>query len=201
MCISDYKLTTFFYLERFLTKVADDQFSSNYREYLKHNYVPFSREVDWPDIWCFMEVSTKVFTWYGSTKLESIQGICRLSLKMGRGDEQNLWCTVSDGNQYWFQIFRNATSPKQWYLQIDVGRLQIPWIDFSAALKPRSHLHISLNTFHYSRHFLHRRGFLPDKKVVAYHTYNFIYSRGNLLITLSTFFIINLSVIDIASTE
>ncbi len=33
---------------------------------------------------------------------------------------KNLWCTISDGNQYWFQIFRNATSPKQWYLQIDV---------------------------------------------------------------------------------
>ncbi len=32
---------------------------------------------------------------------------------------KNLWCTVSDGNQYWFQIFRNATSSKQWYLQND----------------------------------------------------------------------------------
>ena len=32
---------------------------------------------------------------------------------------KNLWCTVSDGiNQYWFQIFRNTTSPVQWYLQI-----------------------------------------------------------------------------------
>ena len=31
---------------------------------------------------------------------------------------KNLWWTVSDGNQYWFQIFRNTTSPKQWYLQI-----------------------------------------------------------------------------------
>ncbi len=34
--------------------------------------------------------------------------------------KKNLWCTVSDGNHYWFQIFRNATSPKQWYLQIDM---------------------------------------------------------------------------------
>ena len=34
---------------------------------------------------------------------------------MGRGDEQK---PVSDGDQYWFQIFRNVTSPKQWYLQI-----------------------------------------------------------------------------------
>ncbi len=33
---------------------------------------------------------------------------------------KNLWCTVSGGNQYWFQIFRNATSPKQWHLQIDM---------------------------------------------------------------------------------
>ena len=36
---------------------------------------------------------------------------------------KKLYCTVSDGttgNQYLFQIFRNATSPKQWHLQIDV---------------------------------------------------------------------------------
>ncbi len=33
---------------------------------------------------------------------------------------KNLWCTVSDGNQNCFQIFRNTTSPKQWYLQIDM---------------------------------------------------------------------------------
>ncbi len=49
---------------------------------------------------------------------------------------KNLWCTVSDGNQYCFQIFRNATSPKQWSSNRYVGRLQIPWIDFS-------------NSFHY----------------------------------------------------
>ena len=24
---------------------------------------------------------------------------------------KNLWCTISDGNQYWFQIFRNAPLP------------------------------------------------------------------------------------------
>ena len=48
--------------------------------------------------------------------LELIQGTCRLTSKMGRGDEQNLCCNVSDGNHYWLQTSRNTTSPKQWYL-------------------------------------------------------------------------------------
>ena len=34
--------------------------------------------------------------------------------------DKKVWCSVSDGNQYWFQIFRNATSHKQKYLQIDM---------------------------------------------------------------------------------
>ncbi len=50
--------------------------------------------------------------WCGDKVLKSIQGICRLSLKMGRGVEQNtVMYSVSDGYQYWFRIFRNTTSP------------------------------------------------------------------------------------------
>ncbi len=93
-------------------------------------------------LWCIAIISTQILISVGNNVfsivsptsywnfslndiqgwLESIQGTCRLSLKMGRGDEQNknFWCIVSDGNQYWFQIFRKATSPKQWYLQIDM---------------------------------------------------------------------------------
>ena len=45
--------------------------------------------------------------------------ICSWSL-----DIVQTWSTLkveswkSEGSQYWFQIFRNTTSPKQWYLQI-----------------------------------------------------------------------------------
>ncbi len=54
MCISDYIQLTFFYLERFLKKLADDQCSA----------MPFSMEVDWPKIGrltCLMEVLCSTF--------------------------------------------------------------------------------------------------------------------------------------------
>ncbi len=54
-----------FYLERFLKKLADDQRSSVTKRsiyYMKHMCIqPLSLEVDWPDIWCLIEVSTVCF--------------------------------------------------------------------------------------------------------------------------------------------
>ncbi len=55
---------------------------------------------------------------------------------------KDLWCTVSDGNQYWFQIFRNATSPKQWYLQIDV--LDV-FRSLESTLTIKYHINIAIN--------------------------------------------------------
>ncbi len=68
---------TFFYLGRFLKKLADDQYSSITKDsiyHIKHMYIqPFTTIVDWPEIVCFMEVSTMfhicrycIFTWWGS---------------------------------------------------------------------------------------------------------------------------------------
>ena len=52
--------------------------------------------------------------------LELSQGTCRLKFEDGQG----WWTKTSDalyhGNRYWFHIFRNATSPEQWFLQIDM---------------------------------------------------------------------------------
>ncbi len=42
---------------------------------------------------------------------------------------KNLWCTVADGNRYWFQIFRNATSPKQRFIKIYI------YLDFCRSLE------------------------------------------------------------------
>ncbi len=59
---------------------------------------------------------------------------------------KNLWCTVLDGKQYWFQIFRNATYPKQWYLQIDM-------LDVRRSLESTFFFSNSpLNTFHSPTH-------------------------------------------------
>ncbi len=76
ICISDFMQTTFFYLGRFLKKLADDQWSSITKGsiyHIKHIYIqPFTTVVEWPDIRCLMEVSTMfsicrycVFTWDG----------------------------------------------------------------------------------------------------------------------------------------
>ncbi len=76
ICISDFMQATFFYLGRFLKKLADDQCSSITKGsvyHIKHIYIqPFTTVVDWPEIWCLMEVSTMfyicrycVFTWCG----------------------------------------------------------------------------------------------------------------------------------------
>ncbi len=47
-----------FSLEKFLKKLADDQcsFISKGSIYCIHHIPPFSMEVDWPEIWCLMEV-------------------------------------------------------------------------------------------------------------------------------------------------
>ena len=62
MCILDGMQSTFFCLGKFLKKLADSQCSSITKGsiyYIKHMYIqPFSMEVDWPEIWCLMEVST-----------------------------------------------------------------------------------------------------------------------------------------------
>ncbi len=76
--------------------------------------------------------------------LESIQGTCRLSLKMGRGDEQKP-LMHSGGNQYWFQIFRNTTSPMQTMLSSNrywTFADHIPWIDSNNAFSSLQHLFI-----------------------------------------------------------
>ncbi len=76
VCISDFMQTTFFYLERFLQKLADDQYSSITKGsiyHIKHMYIqPFTTIVDWSEIRCLMEVSAMfctcrycVFTWGG----------------------------------------------------------------------------------------------------------------------------------------
>ncbi len=68
--------TTFFYLGKFLKKLADDQCSSMTKGsiyHINHMYMqPFTTNVDWPEIGCLMEVSTLlyicrycVFTWDG----------------------------------------------------------------------------------------------------------------------------------------
>ncbi len=73
----------------------------------------------------------QVELWILEWPLESIQGTCRLDGVWRWAGEmnKNLWCIVSDSNQHWFQIFKNATSPKQWYLQIGMldvcGSLQV----------------------------------------------------------------------------
>ena len=70
--------TTLFSLERFLKKLADDQYSSITKGSIYHIlYIqPFTTIVDWAEIWRLMEVSTMfyicrncVFTWYDSTSL------------------------------------------------------------------------------------------------------------------------------------
>ncbi len=71
--------TTFFYLGRFLKKLADDQcypiikssiYHINHNMYIQH----FTTVADWLENWCLMEVSTMfyvyrycVFTWDGRT--------------------------------------------------------------------------------------------------------------------------------------
>ncbi len=65
MCISDHIQTTFFYLERFVKKLADDRWSSITKGsiyHLKHKSIqPFNMGVDG----CFMEVSImfNIFTY------------------------------------------------------------------------------------------------------------------------------------------
>ncbi len=78
ICISDFMQTTFFYLGRFLTKLADDQCSSITKGsiyHIKHMYIhPFTTVVDWLEIGSLMEVSAMfyicrycVFAWNGRT--------------------------------------------------------------------------------------------------------------------------------------
>ncbi len=65
ICISDPMQTTFFYLGRFLKKLADHQCSSITKGsiyHIKHTYIQlFSMEVDWPEIWRLMEVSAMFY--------------------------------------------------------------------------------------------------------------------------------------------
>ena len=62
MYISDYmQTTTFFYLGKFVKKLAEDKLCSSITEdrmYHKINvHVPFTIVADWPEIVCLMEVS------------------------------------------------------------------------------------------------------------------------------------------------
>ncbi len=79
ICISDFMQTVFFYLEKSLKKLADDQYSFKIKEsiyHIKHMYIQhFTTVVDWAEIRCVMEVSTTccrycVFTWYGRLALQ-----------------------------------------------------------------------------------------------------------------------------------
>ncbi len=64
MCILDHMKNTF--LGKLLKKLADDQCSSITKGsiyHIKHRYIqPFSMEVDLPEIWSLMEVSTMFYT-------------------------------------------------------------------------------------------------------------------------------------------
>ncbi len=66
ICISDFMQTTFLYLERFLKKLVDDQFSSiPFRKavssiYETHIHTTFYHSSDLTRIWGLMEVSTNV---------------------------------------------------------------------------------------------------------------------------------------------
>ena len=57
--------TTFFYLERHLKKLADDQCSLRTKGsiyHTKHMYIQsFTTVLDWAEIWCLMEVSTMFY--------------------------------------------------------------------------------------------------------------------------------------------
>ena len=79
ICISDYMQTTFFYLERFLKKPADDQCSCITKDsiyQIKHMYIqPFTTVVDWPEIWRFKEVSTMHGGWFIFADTSFVLGI------------------------------------------------------------------------------------------------------------------------------
>ncbi len=92
--------------------------------------------------------------------VESIQWTYKLTLKMGRGNEQKPLILCSDAlyqtvinTVISVQNFSNATSPKQWYLQISMQ-------DVCRSLESTliiSHFQLtfwtdSLNTFEISRH-------------------------------------------------
>ncbi len=70
---------TFFYLERFMKKLADDQCSSITRSstyYIKHMYIhPFTTVVDLPEIGCVMEVSTVFYTLFADTAFYLVRGL------------------------------------------------------------------------------------------------------------------------------
>ncbi len=75
MCITDYMQTTFFYLSRFLKKLADNQCCSTISNIIM-SIRPFTMGVDGPEIGCWMEVSSMfdictycVFTLYGRYSL------------------------------------------------------------------------------------------------------------------------------------
>ena len=59
ICISDFMQTAFFYLGRFLKKLADDQCSSITKGsicHISHMYIqPFATAEDWPEIRCLRE--------------------------------------------------------------------------------------------------------------------------------------------------
>ncbi len=54
ICISDFMQSSFFYIDRFRKKLADDRCSSITKGsiyHIKHMYIqPLTREVDWPEI-------------------------------------------------------------------------------------------------------------------------------------------------------
>ena len=67
MCILDYIQNTFFYLGRFLKKLADDQYSSIIKDSIYHikliSIQPFTMAVDWHGTGCLMEVSVMFDIW------------------------------------------------------------------------------------------------------------------------------------------
>ncbi len=77
--------TTFFYLERFLKKLADDHCSSITKGsiyHVKHMYVqPFTTVVDWPEIGRLMEVSSMFY-------------ICRYCVLLGTAELSYLYTFV-----------------------------------------------------------------------------------------------------------
>ncbi len=119
--MSDFIQSTFFYLRKFVKKLADDLCSSITKDsiyHIKHMYI-----VEWPEIWCLKEVSTLfyicrycVFTWWGRSTgmanvwFENIQSINDLiwyhfkNLVNNRINSHLLITDVLHGSTNWMQI-------------------------------------------------------------------------------------------------
>ncbi len=129
ICISDFMQTTFFYLGRFLKKLADDQYSSITKgsiKHIKHMYIHhFTTVVNWPEIGCWMEVSTMFY----------ICRYCDFTL-WGRVYGMSLWRYIFRGDWYYsssckYNIVINCKYAKHWQFCVFYIYLFYSWIAFN----------------------------------------------------------------------